>query len=256
LRFGRNPGVSAAAYFVLVLFGLGRIDCARSFLEQAFGRALRSTATIVYGQFLKSIFEALAGSPERAAPHTKATITIGREHGMPVWVAVGTFYEGWVLSYADPEHGIPELRRGLLLCHEVGVLNWLAQMVVMQAAAEADVGYIEDGLTMINDFLAETQPIKQRWRDADLHRLRGALSDVARRPSPRLLRRRSKARLQSPAANRQKHSNCAPPPRSPDSGAIRASGGRPTTYLHPSMAGSPKVSTRSISGRRKLYSRS
>jgi predicted ATPase len=168
LRFGQDPGVSAAGYFALVLFGLGQIDRARSFAEQAFGRALRSghTATIVYGQFLKSTFEVLAGNPERAAPHTKATVTLGREHGMPVWVAVGTFYEGWVLSCTDPEHGIPELRRGLALCHEAGVLNWLAQMVVMQA--EAAVGYIED-------VLADTQPVKQRWLDAELHRYRGAL---------------------------------------------------------------------------------
>jgi predicted ATPase len=177
LRFGQDPGVSAAAYFALVLFDLGQIDRARSFAEQALGRALRSghTATIVYGQFLKSAFEVLTGSPERAAPHAKATVALGREHGMPVWVAVGTFYQGWVLSYTDPEHGIPELRRGLALCHEAGVLNWLAQMVVMQGRAEADAGYIEDGLTRINDFLADAQPIKQRWLDAELHRHRGAL---------------------------------------------------------------------------------
>jgi predicted ATPase len=55
------------------------------------------------------------------------------------------------------------------------VLNWLAQMVVMQARAEANAGNIEDGLTRINDFLADAQPIKQRWLDAELHRHRGAL---------------------------------------------------------------------------------
>ena len=177
LRFGQDPGVSAGAYFALILFGLGQIDRARSFAEQAFARALRSghTATIVYGQFMKSTFEVLAGSPERAAPHAKATTALGREHGMSAWVLIGIFYEGWVLSFTDPEHAIPELRRGLALCREAGVLNWLAQMVAMQAAVESDAGYVEDGLARIDDFLAETQPVKQRWLDAELHRHRGAL---------------------------------------------------------------------------------
>ena len=68
-----------------------------------------------------------------------------------------------------------ELRRGLTLCHEVGVLNWLTQMVVMQASAEGDAGYVGDGLTRIREFLADAQPIKQRWLDAELHRCRGTL---------------------------------------------------------------------------------
>jgi predicted ATPase len=129
----------------------------------------------VYGQFVKGAFEVLAGSADRAAPHIKATVALGREHGMPLWIALGTFYDGWVLSCKDPEHGMPELRRGLALCHEVGVFNWLTQMVVMQAGAEADAGYVEDGLTRIREFLADTQPIKQRWLDAELHRYRGTL---------------------------------------------------------------------------------
>jgi class 3 adenylate cyclase/tetratricopeptide (TPR) repeat protein len=212
LRFGQDPGVSAAAYLALILFDLGQIDRARSFAEQAFGRALRSghTATIVYGQFLKSTFEVLAGSPERAAPHAKATTALGREHGMPVWVAVGTFYEGWVLSCTDPKSAIPELRRGLALCHEVGVLNWLAQMVIMQAGAKSNAGYVEDGLARIDEFLAETQPIKQSWMPNCID-IAARFSCVARRPTPRPLRRRSKARLQFRAANKQKHSSCAPP---------------------------------------------
>ena len=48
-------------------------------------------------------------------------------------------------------------------------------MVVMQSCAEADAGHIDDGLSRINAFLAETQPIKQRWLDAELHRHRGSL---------------------------------------------------------------------------------
>ena len=95
---------------------------------------------------------------------------------MPVWIAVGTFYDGWARSCTgDLERGIAELRRGLALCHEVGVLNWIAQMVVIGAPAEADAGNVEEGLAAIDEFIAEEQPIKQRWLDAELHRQRGLL---------------------------------------------------------------------------------
>jgi hypothetical protein len=69
-----------------------------------------------------------------------------------------------------------ELRRGLTLCHEVGVLNWLTQMVVMQASAEGDAGYVEDGLTRIREVLADAQPIKQRWLDAEQRRVTRLIS--------------------------------------------------------------------------------
>jgi len=178
LRFGQDPGVSAAIYAALVLFGLGEIDRARFLAEGGIGRALRSghTPTVVYGQFLMCAFETLAAGAQHAAPYAKATAMLGREHGMPVWIAVGTFYDGWARSCTgDLERGIAELRRGLALCHEVGVLNWIAQMVVIGAPAEADAGNVEEGLAAIDEFIAEEQPIKQRWLDAELHRQRGLL---------------------------------------------------------------------------------
>jgi len=178
MRFGQDPAVSALFYFALVLFGLGEIDHARALGEEAFDRALRSghTPTIVYGQFLRTTFEVMAAGPESTAPFASATLTLGREHGMPVWIAVGTFYDSWARRFAgDHARVLSELCRGLALCYEVGVLNWIAQMVVMQSCAEADAGHIDDGLSRINAFLAETQPIKQRWLDAELHRHRGSL---------------------------------------------------------------------------------
>ncbi|HXW28280.1 MAG TPA: adenylate/guanylate cyclase domain-containing protein [Xanthobacteraceae bacterium] len=176
MRFGQDPAVSAIAYFALVLFGLGEVDRARALAEQAFGRALRSghTPTIVYGQFLKAVFEATAAGPDHTAPFASATLMLGREHGMPVWIAIGTFYDCWA-RHSTEDHALSELRRGLALCYEAGVLNWLAQMVVMQASAEGDAGHIDDGLARISGFLAETQPIKQRWLDSELYRHRGTL---------------------------------------------------------------------------------
>jgi len=89
---------------------------------------------------------------------------------------VGTFYDAWARHASkDGERAMAELRRGFALCYEVGVLNWVAQMIVMQAGAEGDAGRIEDGLATIGGFLTEAQPIKQRWLDAELHRLRGTL---------------------------------------------------------------------------------
>ena len=178
LRFGQDPAVSATAYFALVLFGRGEIDRARTFAEEALGRALRSghTPTIVYGQFLRAVFETMAAGHEATAPFAEATLRLGREHGMPVWIAVGTFYDAWARHASkDGERAMAELRRGFALCYEVGVLNWVAQMIVMQAGAEGDAGRIEDGLATIGGFLTEAQPIKQRWLDAELHRLRGTL---------------------------------------------------------------------------------
>jgi len=178
MRFGQDPAVSATAYFALVLFGLGQLDRARALAEMALARALRSghIPTIVYGQFIRSAFEATAAGPNATAPFARDTLTLGREHAMPVWIGVGTFYDSWSRHRGqDRESLLPELHRGLALCHEVGVLNWLNQMVLMFAGAEAHVNAVDEGIARIDAFLREDQPIKQRWLDAELHRQRGLL---------------------------------------------------------------------------------
>jgi predicted ATPase len=178
LRFQQDPGVSALYYLALVLFGLGHIDRARSLTEEAIGRAMGSghLPTLVYAHFLKCVFEALQRNPERAAPHANALVTLAQEHGMPLWTAFGSFFNGWARSCAgDQERGMAQLRYGMILCREQEVMNFIALMVAVQAAAEADAGNLSDGLALIDAFLAETQPIKQPWFDAELHRQRGTL---------------------------------------------------------------------------------
>jgi predicted ATPase len=48
-------------------------------------------------------------------------------------------------------------------------------MAAIQAATEADAGQIEAGIAAVDGFVAETQPVKQHWLDAELYRLRGEL---------------------------------------------------------------------------------
>jgi predicted ATPase len=177
LRFGQDPNVSALVSLGLVLFGLGEIDRARALVEQAMGRAVRSghMPTLAYGHFYACVLETLSADPARAAPHANASVALGRTHGMPVWVAASSFFSGWTRSCAGDERGIVELRHALALCHERSVLNWLNLMVAVQAAAEADSNNVEDGIAVIDAFVADAQPVKQHWLDAELYRQRGAL---------------------------------------------------------------------------------
>ncbi len=185
MRFGQDPAVSALMYFSYVLFGLGEIDRARLAAEEGFGRALRSghKPTIAYGQFLRSAFEAVAAGPKRAAPFARECLAVGREHTLPVWIAIGTFYDGWARYQTDGRQLVlMALQRGLALCYEVGVLNFMNQMVLMQAGVEEYFGQIEEGLDLIGAFQDEAQPIKQHWLDAELQRQRGEL--LLRRTPP------------------------------------------------------------------------
>ncbi len=249
LRFGQDPSVAASIYLAFVLFGLSEIDRARAFAEKAVGRASRSghMPTLVYGKFCMCAFDTVAGDLSRAAHYADATLALGREHGMPVWIAVGTFFDGWARGCAgDEQRGLPELRRGSMLCYDQPVLNWLALMDALQATAEADAGNVEAGLAAIDAFVAEKQPLKQHWLDAELHRRRGAL----------LLRRvpaqaeAAEAAFQHALAiarsQKTKTFELRAPSHLPRYGAIRTSRRRPAISSLRSMARSPKASTRSI----------
>ena len=183
-RFGFDFGVLAMFILVRVLWGLGDVDRAVHLAEQGLSLALQTThlPSIAFAQFGTCFFAALRRKPDQAAPHAQALVGLAREHGLPQWLAYGTFCLGWALCCAGDREGELRMREGLELLHEQQVHNNMRLFHVLLAEAEAESGRLEVGLATLSAEHEAIERTGERWFHAEVHRVRGEL--LLRRQPP------------------------------------------------------------------------
>jgi tetratricopeptide (TPR) repeat protein len=177
-RFGQDVTSPAIAYLALVLWPLGLIDRAGSLHEEAVACALGTmhVPTIAYAHAHAATFEAMRRNHERSAPHVRALLDLARERGIPVWIAFGTFYEGWLKwRCGNREAGIAEMHEGLHLMRSQRQGVFMPQLMALLAETEAEAGQPHAALATLDVQLATIEQTGQRWFLAELHRLRGTI---------------------------------------------------------------------------------
>jgi predicted ATPase len=162
----------------MALWPLGVLDRAGSLAKEAVRQALQTNhiPTIAYAHAHRVFFEALRRDRSQAAPHLQALLGLAREHGISVWIAAGTFFEGWLrCGTADCEAGTAEIHQGmeLLRLQQVGV--YMPMQITLLAETEAEAGRPEAALATINSQLAATERTGQLWYLSEVHRARGKI---------------------------------------------------------------------------------
>jgi len=188
LRFGQDQGVAAKMYLAIVLWPLGEVDRARHLAEDALALAQQSAhvPTLAHAHGFKGIFEAMRRDAVRTLPHAEAVLKLSKQHGLKIWLAGGTFYQGWTRWYAgDRESGMAAMREGMGLLREQQVGIFMPLFCVLQAEVEAQAGQIESTLALLDDELVEIERTGQHSFDPEVHRQRGELL-LQRNPDNRI----------------------------------------------------------------------
>ena len=108
----------------------------------------------------------------------EAVITLAAEQGFPFWLAQGTSLRGWALVKQGQgrEEGIVQIRQGLAVYQATGAeLGW-PWFLAMMAEAYGKGRQTEEGLTVLAEALAAVDNSGERWREAELYRLKGELT--------------------------------------------------------------------------------
>jgi predicted ATPase len=71
--------------------------------------------------------------------------------------------------------GLAEMRRGLDISREQGRFWFWPSFQAALADAEAGAGETDAGLWRLDDALAESERIEERWYEAEMHRIRGEI---------------------------------------------------------------------------------
>src|SRR6516165_953282 len=162
-RFGQDPRASAEILDALALWVLGRVDdslrvadCALADAEST-GHAATVGHALGYAAFL-GLFRR---NPEAVAAYSQAFADVVSRYDLPAyWAGWVTFLQAWAKwSDGAEEARLAEMRRGLAIVREQGMLWLLPGFEAALTKAEAAAGETDAGLRRLDDALAELRPL-------------------------------------------------------------------------------------------------
>jgi adenylate cyclase len=139
-------------------------------------RELSYPHTLAAILFFASMLHKFGGERHLAQEKAEATIALGREHSLPHWVIFGTIVRGWALAMEGHfGEGIGQIQQGLAGQQAAGAGIARPCFLLLLTEAHAAAGQIEAGLGVLDDAVALVERTGERYQEAEIHRLRGAL---------------------------------------------------------------------------------
>ena len=177
-RYGADPGVVCRFYVAVVLWSLGYPQQARRRMEEArtLAQDLAHPHSLAFVLVFAAILHRLCGEVQAAYTRADAAMLLAAEHGFAQWFAGGTILRGWtVATQGQAAEGIAQIHQGLVAWRaaaaEVLRPSWLALLAEAYAAGDDPAS----GLHGLAEALVLEETTGERWYEAELYRLRGAL---------------------------------------------------------------------------------
>jgi predicted ATPase/DNA-binding SARP family transcriptional activator len=175
---GADFGVFSHAVAAHALWHLGYADRARRSsrlalelaerLAHPFSRAIAIAYDAMLHQFL--------GEVEEVSTRAAALVDVSGRHGFAYYHAWGTILGGWALARRqDVERGMAQIREGMSALRATGAeLRWSYYLSLLAEPSRAAASR-GSGLALLDEALRTAEASGERWRSAELHRLRGEL---------------------------------------------------------------------------------
>jgi class 3 adenylate cyclase/predicted ATPase len=175
-----DPYVAMLLQDSRALLALGHIDQARRRHAEALVEARRlSPYTLAYAlcQAWSDDWAIDGARSAQAILRSAEELTaISKEQGFPYWLGLGSVMRGWCLGTAgEATQGIALILRGLELCRATGSNLGLPFVLGALAEVYGIVGQPEQGLNRLAEAASLIDTTEERWAEAEMHRLRGAL---------------------------------------------------------------------------------
>jgi predicted ATPase len=177
-RMGQDPGVACRAVVAQALWLLGYPDQALARVREAL--ALAHELSHPYSQVYARCWAAQVSQYRRdvLAVHEQAEagVALATAQGVLQWAANGTILRGWALAMqGQGEEGMAQIRQGITAWRATGAALTVPYVCTVLADVSAHLGRTEDGLQALAEAHTLVEQHKERWWEAEIHRLRGVL---------------------------------------------------------------------------------
>jgi class 3 adenylate cyclase/tetratricopeptide (TPR) repeat protein len=177
-RFGHDAGVAAMLFLALALWPLGDVERAISLVGAAEARtaALAQAQTHAFGKWHTALFELMRGDLTRTTPNAVELARLAHTHDLPMWRALGGFFQGLAMAESGaPGGGLEDMRRGAELLREQNFLIFDGLFKIALAEAEARAGDLGRAVAILDEALTSSERTGHRAFDAELYRARGEM---------------------------------------------------------------------------------
>jgi len=226
-RSAQDPGVACLSYSALCLWLLGFPDQAHARGQRALALAheLEHPFSVAYALCCCAFVAQFRRNVQDVREQAEAALALATEQGFTAWAALATSFRGWAFAMeGNGEKGLVELQQGIaaLRAQQAGI--WLPFRCTMLAEVFDLLGNTKEGLQSLAEAQTLMTQTAERWWEAEIYRLHGALLsrsstappaevetcfrralDVARRQGARSLELRAAISLASLWRHQGKH---------------------------------------------------
>ena len=179
-----DPYSMMLAYLAWTLAILGYIDQSRLRLNEALSEArrLRHVHTLADVLLSACAIGSMIGSPEMKT-QTEEMLTLSTERGLALNLGWATVWRGELLTApGQVEQGLSQIAKGMALVRGTGAITGVADLLMMLAGAHGNLGRHGDGLNCLVEAEQMIEKTDERYKAAELHRMRGDALDATGDP--------------------------------------------------------------------------
>jgi predicted ATPase len=184
-HYGQDIGVSVFVQMSWALWHRGYPDQSARAADRAlaYSRQLGHAHTLAHALGLAGVAAVFARDVATVYAYGNDCMAVASEHGFAHWAARGRILQGWAVAQkGEAMTGITLIRDGLAADEATSNRVTAPLFLTLLAEALALAGKIAEGLAILDAALARVAASGERCWNAEIHRLRGALT--ARLPYP------------------------------------------------------------------------
>jgi predicted ATPase len=183
-RFGADIGVAILSYRSLALWTLGYPESALADADHALSEAreIGQAATLLFALGAPWI-PILCGNYAAASAQADELVALAVEKGAVQWKALGLILQGRVSALTGrASDAVQTIASGITAFRLAGSTTWIPWHLSFLASVYAELGQFDDAWRCISEALTAIETSKERWCEAEVHRVAGKI--VLKSPEP------------------------------------------------------------------------
>ncbi len=179
LLFGQDVRVAALFYRSLALWRLGYPDAALTDAARAVAdaRDVGQAATVMAALALTSLTHIHCGNYALAKAQLDEVCILADEKSAMFWKVGATVLQGCIsASIGNAADAVDMIASGIEAWRSTGASLWMPVYLSHLTGAYADLGRFDDAWRCIDEAMTVIQQTKERWYEADIHRIAGDIA--------------------------------------------------------------------------------
>ena len=178
-RSGRDVGVTLLSFRSACVWQLGYPAASRNDAERAVknAREIGQATTLMYALNFAGNSYIHCGDYAAANAQVDELIALADERGAPYWKALGTARRGGIFALTGKaSDAVRAITSGITSLRSTGASLYEPRHLWHLALAYAELGQPDDALRCIDDAIDKVERSKEKWCEAEVHRIAGEIA--------------------------------------------------------------------------------